>query len=155
MTVRGRAWWLGIAGAVVVGVAAVLVFIVVVRQHQEQPSDCQVAREMVAYNASHSVKAQQELVADSGHETDLNEMRQWADQLRQFSARIKDDTLAKSATDAADTANRAVEVVQQGRTAEPTSTAPLTPATWPAQYAKLDHQLRDDFAALDKECPAA
>ncbi len=155
MMARRRALWLGIAGAVVVGVAAILAFVVVVRQHQEQPSDCQVVREMIAYNASHSVKAQQELVADSGHETDLNEMRQWADQLRQFSTRIKDDALAKPATEAADAANQAVEVVQKGRAEQAKSTDPLAPVTWPVQYGKLDHQMRTDFAALDKACPAA
>jgi hypothetical protein len=148
MTLQHRSRWIGLLAAVVVGVAAIVGIVVFTRHIEEQPSDCQVVRELIAYNATYAA------TQNKDQSTDLNKMQDWADQLHEFSTRIHDGDLSKLATHAADLAHQAVQVVRQGRAEEAAATDPTAPVTWPVEYGKLDHQMRNDVAALDKACPA-
>jgi hypothetical protein len=150
ITHRRHVWAAVIAAA---AVTAGLVAFAIATHHQSAPSDCQIVRNLTAYNKSQEKAIANAFNPDQDHEASVSEYQQWADHIRGDAARIRAADLAAHAQRLADDATKLVELVRQARS---DTTAPADPdATppWAQPYADLGKQFHNELEALNRACP--
>jgi hypothetical protein len=145
--------WIGVivVAAVIAGLAA---WRFSMRQDQSAPSDCQVARNMIAYNKSQGQVLTRAFDPQQGREASVSDYQQWADHLRGDAARITSADLAVHAHRLADDADKMVELVKKTRSDTSVPADPDAAPSWAQPYADLSKQFRSELVALDRACPA-
>lgn len=153
MTTRRRWVWLGaLVVVVVIGAAAA---VLMVRHTGSHPNtDCQVAREMIAYNKSQGKAFTDAFNPSQDREATVADYRKWADQMRSYSAQIHDPELSSYANQLAGEADQLVGLVQQARSDTSVPADPEAPPPWTQPYADLSKQFHGNLVALDHACPA-
>ncbi|OKH61912.1 hypothetical protein EB74_18610, partial [Mycobacterium sp. SWH-M5] len=86
---RRRWLWLGLA---VLLIAAAGVGFLAFRLDAEPKSDCQVVRELIAYNKSQTDKFNENLL-NPEYQSTVAEYQPWADHLHEFASQINDPAL--------------------------------------------------------------
>ncbi|WP_431236060.1 hypothetical protein ACQ856_30235 (plasmid) [Mycolicibacterium psychrotolerans] len=116
-------------------------------------AQCQVAREMIAYNKSQTRLLDASFNLEQQREASVDDYRVWAAHLRTYSARISTPELSPPAGRLADEADQLVKLVEQVR-ADTSVPDPSAPPPWLKPYAQIARQFHDNLAALDRACPA-
>jgi hypothetical protein len=145
--------WIGVVvvAAVIAGLAA---WRFSMRQDQSAPSDCQVARNMIAYNKPQRQVLSRAFDPEQGREASVGDYQRWADHLRGDAARIASADLGVHARRLADDADKMVELVKKARSDTSVPADPGAPPSWAQPYADLSKQFRSELVALDRACPA-
>lgn len=148
-----RRWvWLALAlAAVIAGVG----FGVVAFGRGAHPpkSDCQVVRELIAYNKSQTEKFNEELTTDTDHQSSVAEYQPWADRLHGFASQIEDPALKEHVDRFTESANRMVDLVRQGEAGQLIPQNPLAPIPI-ERYRDVVEPMHNELVALDNACPA-
>lgn len=146
---RRRWLWLGLA---VLLIAAAGVGFLAFRLDAEPKSDCQVVRELIAYNKSQTDKFNENLL-NPEYQSTVAEYQPWADRLREFASQINDPALKERVDRFAEGADRMVDLVRQGESGQLTPQDPLAPLpTEP--YREVAEPMYAELQALDTACPA-
>lgn len=152
MTARKWVW----AGVISVALIAVgfTAWRLSAHHSQSAQSDCQVARNMIAYNKSQGQALAKAFSPEQNREAGISDYQEWANHLQGDAARITSPDLAAHAHGLADDANKMVELVKQARSDTSTPADPGAPPSWAKPYANLSKQFHGELVALDRTCPA-
>jgi hypothetical protein len=149
-----RRTWIAVAAAVaIVAVAGLGVLYTISRNGRAGAGDdCQVAREMIAYNKSQGQLLSASFNPEQEREASVDDYRLWAGRLHTYSARISAPEIAAPATRMAAEADQLVAFVEHIRNTVPTED-PTAPMPGVQQYGDLARQFHDNLVALNQACP--
>lgn len=146
---RRRWLWLALATVVIAG--AVSGFVALRHGTQSPKSDCQVVRDLIAYNKSQTAKFNEDLTSD--HQSTVAEYQPWADRLHEFTTQIDDPALKDHADRLTKSADQMVDLVRQGESGQLTPQDPLAPLPTES-YREVVEPMHNELVALDSACPA-
>ncbi|MBU8820947.1 hypothetical protein KL864_34370 [Mycolicibacterium goodii] len=147
---RRRWMWGGLAvvvAAALAGLAGLYVLSGGRLSASETQTDCQVAREFIAYNKSQGEFFTDAFDSEEDREASVDDYRKWAEQLRTYSTQISAPEVSAPATQLAATADEFVELVEQVRADKSVPADPSAPPPWAQRYAELAEQFHDDLVS--------